>query len=132
MYALSKVFLIGHAGKDAEVKTFDSGKKLVNINLATNDTYTAKNGEKTTVTDWHTLHFWNGKADLAEKLIKKGSFVFVEGRLKNREYKDREGNTKYSTEIDVEDFILLKNPDSSKSVDASSKKTPSKAPAEVD
>jgi single-strand DNA-binding protein len=103
----NKVQLIGHLGANPEVKTLESGKKLVKISLATNDMYKNAAGEKIKETQWHNLIAWNKTAEIAEKFLKKGSEVAIEGKLVNRSYSDKEGNKKYITEVVVNDLLLL-------------------------
>ncbi len=107
MNGLNRVTLIGNLGKEPECKTLDSGIKIAKVTLATNDRYLAKSGERITRTDWHNLIFWRGQADVVEKYTRKGSLIYVEGKLRHHTYKDKEGNTKYYTDIEVENFTLL-------------------------
>lgn len=108
MYALkNKVQLIGNLGNVPEVKTTETGKKLVRFSLATNETYRNASGEKVKETQWHNLIAWGNLADIAEKYLLKGSEVAIEGKLINRNYTDKEGNKKYITEIQVNELLLL-------------------------
>ena len=103
----NKVQLIGNLGMDPEVKALDSGKKLVKVSIATNETYKNAKGEKVTETQWHNLVAWGKTAEIAEKFLKKGSEVAVEGKLINRNYTDKEGIKRYVTEIEVSEFLML-------------------------
>lgn len=108
MYAIkNKVTLIGNLGNNPEIKTFDNNKKVAHISLATNETYKNKNGEKVTETTWHNVVAWGRMAEVSEKFLKKGTEVCVEGKLVNKSWLDKDGNTRYSTEIMVNDIVLL-------------------------
>lgn len=112
MYSLrNKVQLIGNLGKLPEVKTFESGKKLVKMSIATNETYTNPKGEKVKETQWHNLVVWGKLADIAEKFLDKGSEVAVEGKLVTKDYLDKEGVKRYATEIQVNDMVMLGSKD---------------------
>ena len=108
MYALkNKVQLIGNLGNAPEVRTTETGKKLVKFSVATNEIYRNANGEKIKETQWHNLIAWGKLADIAEKYLLKGSEVAIEGKLINRNYTDKEGNKKYVSEIQVNELLLL-------------------------
>jgi single-strand DNA-binding protein len=89
------------------VKVFDSGKKKARLSLATSDSYKNASGEKVEDTQWHTLVAWGKTADIAEKYLHKGSELAVEGKLTYRSYEDKSGETKYITEINVNEFVML-------------------------
>lgn len=101
------VKLIGHLGKDPEIRTFDSGKKMATFSLATNDSYKNQKGEKVEDTQWHTLVIWGKLADVAGQYLKKGSEVAVEGKLIHRTYETANGEKRYVTEINVNDMLML-------------------------
>jgi len=108
MYSLrNKVQLIGNLGKLPEIKTTDSGKRLVKFSLATNEIYTNAKGEKVKETQWHNLVAWGKLADIAEKYLNKGSEVAVDGKLITKDYIDKDGKKKYVTEIQVNELLLL-------------------------
>ena len=108
MFALkNKVQLIGNLGTAPEVKTFESGKKVANFRLATNESYRNAKGEKVTETQWHNLVVWGKLAEIVEKFLTKGKEVAIEGKLVNRSYNDKEGNKKYITEIQVSELLML-------------------------
>lgn len=108
MYALkNKVQLIGNLGNAPEVRTFDSGRKMVKFSMATNESYRNTEGERITETQWHNLVAWGKLADIAERFLAKGKEVAIEGKLINRSYQDREGNKRYVTEIQVNELLLL-------------------------
>jgi single-strand DNA-binding protein len=108
MYSLrNKVQLIGNLGKNPDIKTTESGKKLVRLSVATNEMFTNSKGEKVKETQWHNLVAWGKMADVAEKFLSKGSEIAIEGKLITKDYVDKEGNKKYSTEIQVNELLLL-------------------------
>ena len=103
----NKVQLIGRLGKDVEVKTLESGKILAKASLATSDFFKDSEGKKTENTQWHNLTFWGNTAKNAGNILKKGSETVIEGRINYSNYKDKNGNIKYFTEIIVNEFIKL-------------------------
>ncbi len=102
----NSVQLIGRLGKDPEVKTFTNSKKA-SFSIATNDVYKNAKGEKVEDTQWHNIVIWGKLADVAEKFLKKGQEVAVEGKLVHRNYETDKGEKKYMTEINVNDLVLL-------------------------
>ncbi len=102
----NRVQLIGHVGSDPEVKTFEGGK-VANLNIATNDSYTNKKGEKVEQTEWNRLVAWDKNAEIIEKFVTKGKEIAIEGKLTSRSYDDKEGNKRYITEVVVNDIMLL-------------------------
>jgi single-strand DNA-binding protein len=108
MYSLrNKVQLIGFLGASPEVKTIENGKKLVRFSLATNESYRNSEGDKVITTQWHQLTAWGAVAEIVEKFVDKGSQVAIEGKLINRNYTDKEGVTKYVSEIQVSEILFL-------------------------
>jgi single-strand DNA-binding protein len=108
MYALkNKVQLIGNLGADPEIKTLDSGTKMARFNMATNEAYRNSKGEKVTDTQWHQVVAWGKSAELAEKLLFKGTEVAIEGKLVNRVYSTKEGEKKYITEVQLNEMLLF-------------------------
>ena len=108
MYALkNKVQLIGNVGNAVEIKNTESGKKLARFSIATNESYRNAKGEKVTETTWHNLVAWGKVAELAEKLLLKGTEVVIEGKLTNRTYTDKDGIKKYVSEVQVNELLLL-------------------------
>jgi single-strand DNA-binding protein len=103
----NNVKLIGHLGKDPEIRTFESGKKMATFSLATNDSYKNQKGEKVEDTQWHTLVIWGKLADIAGQYLKKGSEIAVEGKLVHRTYETSAGEKRYVTEINVNDMLML-------------------------
>ncbi|PIF04991.1 MAG: single-stranded DNA-binding protein [Draconibacterium sp.] len=105
--SVNKVILIGNVGKDPEIRHLDSGVAVANFPLATSETYTAKNGDRVTSTEWHNIVLWRGLADIAEKYVKKGMQLFIEGRIRSRSYDDKDGNKRYITEIYGDSMRML-------------------------
>ena len=103
----NRVQLIGNLGMDPEVKTLESGKKMAKLSIATNDSYKNQQGEKVTDTQWHNLVAWGKTAEIAEKYLRKGSEVAIEGKLTSRSYEDKEGAKKYITEVVVNEILML-------------------------
>ena len=105
---LNKVMLIGHLGDEVKMHYFEGGGCIGRFPIATNETYTNKTtGEKVTNTDWHNIVVRNKAAEICEKYLSKGDKVYVEGRLKTRQWQGEDGNTRYSTEVQVQDFTFL-------------------------
>jgi single-strand DNA-binding protein len=109
--SLNKVMLIGNLGADPEVRSTNSGTRVATLSLATSRQWTTQAGEKQEKTEWHRCVVWNtrqsGLADVVEKYLKKGDRVYVEGRIEYRTWKDREGQTRYTTEVNVRDLVML-------------------------
>lgn len=103
----NKVQLIGHPGADPESKTMENGNKLVKFSMATNDSYKNAKGEKINETQWHNIVVWGKTAELAEKFVKKGKEIGIEGKLNSRSYEDAEGHKKYITEVVAHELLLL-------------------------
>ena len=103
----NQVRLIGHLGKDPEVRETTTGKKLARFSVATNETYINDKGERVSETQWHNITCWGKTASLAEKLLSKGSEVALEGKISTRQYNDKEGNRKFITEIVANDFVTM-------------------------
>ncbi|WP_298417120.1 single-stranded DNA-binding protein [uncultured Kordia sp.] len=105
---LNKVMLIGHLGDEVKMHYFEGGGCIGRFPIATNDSYTNKQtGERVVNTDWHNIVVRNKAAEICEKYLSKGDKVYVEGRLKNRQWQGEDGNTRYSTEVQVTDFTFL-------------------------
>lgn len=103
----NKVTLIGHLGTTPELKTFDGDKKMVRVSLATHETYKNKKGERVSDTTWHNVIAWGQLAELMSRYTQKGSEIAVEGRLVNKSYTDKEGIKRFSTEIHMNELLLL-------------------------
>ena len=107
MSGVNKVILVGNLGADPEIRNLESGVKVATINIATGESYKDKNGERQTHTEWHRVVLWRGLAGVAESYLKKGSQVYIEGRLRTRSYEDQEGKTRYVTEIEARELNML-------------------------
>jgi len=109
--SLNKVMLIGNLGADPEVRSTNNGSRVATLSLATSRQWTGQGGEKQEKTEWHRVVCWNNKgaqlADLAEKYMKKGDRIYVEGRIEYRTWEDREKQTRYTTEVIAREVLLL-------------------------
>ena len=105
--ALNKVLLIGNVGKDPEIRHLQGGASVATITLATSERYKDRNGESRELTEWHTIIAWRQLADLAENYIRKGSQIYVEGRIRTRSWDDQNGQKRYATEIQADVIQLL-------------------------
>jgi single-strand DNA-binding protein len=103
----NSVRLIGHLGDDPKVRKLNSGRTVANFSVATNESYRDDKGEKHTETTWHRLVAWGKQAEIAEKYLKKGSEIALEGKLTNRSYDDKNGEKQYITEIVVNSLLML-------------------------
>ena len=112
MAGVNKVILIGNLGKDPEVRYLDSGVAVANFSLATTENYKNKEGERVSQTEWHNIVLWRGLAEIAEKWLKKGSSVFIEGKIRTRKWEDKDGNTRSNTEILADNMTMLGKKDS--------------------
>lgn len=133
--SVNKVTLIGNLGNEPEVRTTAGGSKVATFSLATGRQWTGANGEKQEKTEWHRCVAWNGKssgmglADIVEKYCRKGERVFVEGSIEYGQYKDKEGQTRYTTEIKVRELMLLGSNKGAGDFDSDSDGSRSRAPA---
>lgn len=106
--SVNKVILIGNLGKDPEVRYLESGVPVANFPIATSETFKDRNtGERREVTDWHNIVLWRGLAEVAEKYLKKGMKVYVEGKLKTRSWVDENNQTRYTTEVVGDQMTML-------------------------
>ena len=99
--------MVGNLGKDPEVRHLEGGNSVAHFTLATNEYYKDKQGARVERTEWHNVSAWRGLAELAEKYLKKGTQVYVEGKLRTRQYQDKDQQTRYITEIVAEEISLL-------------------------
>ena len=107
MRGINKVILVGNSGKETEFKTLQDGTPVAKLMIATTETFRLKNGEVQSRTDWHTIIAWRGLATLAKEYIHAGSLLYIEGKLRNRQYEDKDGQKKYVTEIVAEQLVML-------------------------
>lgn len=111
---LNKVMLIGHLGDEVKIHYFEGGNCIARFPIATNETYTNRQtGEKVSNTEWHNIVVRNKAAEICEKYLGKGDKIYVEGRLKTRQWQGEDGQTRYTTEIHVQDFTFLTNKEQS-------------------
>jgi single-strand DNA-binding protein len=107
MASVNKVILIGNLGRDPETRYMPDGAAITNISIATTETWKDKAGEKQEKTEWHRVAFFGKLAEIAGEYLKKGSQVYVEGRLQTRKWQDKDGNDKYTTEIVADRMQML-------------------------
>lgn len=107
MNSLNKAMLIGRLGKDPEVRYLEGNVAKAAFPLATSESYKDKSGQKVENTNWHNIVCWRGLAEIAEKYLKKGANVYIEGKITTRSWDDKDGNKRYTTEIVAENFIML-------------------------
>jgi single-strand DNA-binding protein len=107
MQGLNKITLVGNLGKDPEINSIEGNIKVAKFTLATSESYKDPAGNRQTHTEWHAVVAWRGLADLAEKYLHKGSTVYVEGKLRTRNYENKEGQKVYVTEVQAEQIIML-------------------------
>ena len=108
MAGVNKVILIGNLGADPEVRQVSSDAKVANFRIATSETYKDRQtGERREQTEWHSIVAWRGLAEITERYLRKGSKVYVEGKLRTRQWQDKEGNTRYTTEVHAEEMTML-------------------------
>lgn len=107
MRGINKVILIGNAGKEPEYKLLADGTPVAKFAIATTEGYRLKNGEQESRTEWHTIIAWRGLATLVHKYVHKGTLIYTEGRLRNRQYTDKEGLKKQVTEVVADQVVFL-------------------------
>lgn len=107
MAGVNKVILIGNLGSDPEIRHLSSGSVVANFNIATSESYTNKNGERVTQTEWHRIELWDGLARIAEQYLKKGQPVYIEGKLRTENWQDSDGNNRTTTRIRGLNMTLL-------------------------
>ncbi len=105
--SVNKVILVGRLGRDPETRYTGSGQAVANFSLATDESYKDRNGERQKRTEWHKIVVWGKQAEIAQQYLKKGSLVFIEGRIQSREWQDKEGQKRTSFEIVATNFRML-------------------------
>lgn len=125
MAGVNKVILIGNLGADPEVKYLEGDKVVAKLRLATTESYKDRNGNRVDQTEWHDLELWDGQAKIAEQYLKKGSQLYVEGKIKTDTWQDEQGQNRYRTKIRVLSFTML----GGKPEGMGGSQTPSSAPA---
>jgi single-strand DNA-binding protein len=125
MAGINKVILLGHLGRDPEMRYTQSGVAVCSFSLATSESYKDRNtGERVTSTEWHNIILWRGLAETAEKFLRKGSQVYIDGKLRTRKWEDKQGMTRYTTEIVGDTMQMLDKKDSSSAPAASQSAAP--------
>jgi single-strand DNA-binding protein len=103
----NKVILVGRLGRDPETRFTSGGQAVANFSLATDESYRDRNGERQKRTEWHKIVVWGKQAEIAQQYLKKGSLVFIEGRIQSREWQDKEGQKRTSYDIVASNFRML-------------------------
>jgi single-strand DNA-binding protein len=104
---VNKVILVGNLGSDPEVRATTSGQRVANFRLATSRSWTGQDGQRQEKTEWHSIVVWGKQAEIAERFLQKGKQIYLEGRLETRSWQDKEGQTRYKTEVICENFQML-------------------------
>ncbi len=126
---VNKAILIGRLGKDPETRYMTNGEAVTNVSLATSENYKDKSGEKQERTEWHNLVLYRRLAEIAGEYLKKGSMIYVEGRIQTRKWQDKEGKDRYTTEIVVNEMKMLGSKPGSSSFEVVDDHSTSSAPA---
>ncbi|MFI5151429.1 MAG: single-stranded DNA-binding protein [Bacteroidia bacterium] len=124
MAGINKVILIGNLGRDPEIRHLEGGVSVANFPMATTESYKDKSGNRVEQTEWHNIVMWRGLADVAEKYLRKGMTVYVEGKLRTRNY-EKDGQKHYRTEILADNMTILSRKDDTKSSGDSQSQAPS-------
>jgi single-strand DNA-binding protein len=111
MRGLNKVTLIGNLGNNPEIQNLENSVKVAKFSMATSETYRDDNGQIHSSTEWHSVVLWRGLAELAEKYLRKGSMIYLEGKIKTRSYIDKNNEKRFMTEIIGESFLMLDKPE---------------------
>ena len=132
MSGVNKVILIGNLGADPEIRHLQNGVSVANFRIATSETFKDKTtGEKREQTEWHSIVAWRGLAEITEKYLRKGSKVYVEGKLRTRNWQDKDGNQRYTTEIQADEMTLLDRPTGDRGGEQQYARPAAAAPAQV-
>jgi single-strand DNA-binding protein len=107
MASINKVILIGNLGRDPEVRYTQGGNAVANLNLATNEVWTDKSGQRQERTEWHRVVVWGKQAEIAKEYLAKGRQIYVEGALQTRQWEDKDGQKRYTTEVKCQRFVML-------------------------
>lgn len=106
MAGVNRVILVGHLGKDPEIRTLEAGTKVATFSLATTESFKNKDGQRIDQTEWHSIVLWRGLAEVAEKYLRKGQLVYIEGKLKTRSW-EKDGVKRYTTEVQADNMSML-------------------------
>jgi len=104
---INKVILVGNLGANPEIQNFDNGLKKATFSIATTETYRGKDGGKVDHTEWHRVVLWRGLAEVAEKYLERGNQIYLEGRIRTRQWEDKDGHTRYTTEIEGLNMLMV-------------------------
>src|SRR5437868_6601932 len=107
MSGVNRVILVGNVGKDPEVRYLDNNVAVAKFSLATSESYKGKDGQKVEQTEWHNIVLWRGLAEVAEKYVRKGSKLYLEGKIKSRNWEDKDGKKHYATDIVCDNMTML-------------------------
>lgn len=107
MAGVNKVILVGNLGKDPEIRHLENGTAVANFTIATSESYKDKSGARVDQTEWHNIVVWRKLAEIAESYLKKGSQIYLEGKLRTRSWEDQQGNKRYTTEVVADTFTML-------------------------
>jgi single-strand DNA-binding protein len=107
MSGVNRVILVGNVGKDPEVRHLETGVKVAKFSLATSESYKKPDGTKVETTEWHNIVLWRGLADVAERFVRKGGSVYIEGKIRSRTWDDKDGNKRYAIDIVGDSMTLL-------------------------
>ena len=107
MASINKVILVGNLGRDPEVRYTQNGNAVANLNLATNEVWNDKSGQRQERTEWHRIVVWGKQAEIAKEYLTKGRQIYVEGSLQTRQWEDKDGQKRYTTEIRCQRFLML-------------------------
>lgn len=105
--SVNKVILVGRLGQDPEVRYTQGGTAVANLRIATDETWKDQSGERQQRTEWHTVVLWRRLAEISGQYLSKGRLVYIEGKLQTRSWQDREGNKRYSTEVQADNMVML-------------------------
>ncbi len=128
---VNKVILIGNVGADPEVRFLEGGTAVANLRLATTETFN-RNGEKVEQTEWHTIVLWRGLAEITQKYVKKGMKLYIEGRLRTRQWEDKDHIKRYTTEIYADTMQMLSRSESTTSQPAVAQAPATSQPEKID
>ena len=107
----NSVQLVGRLGNNPEIITLDNGKKMAKFSIATDDSYKNQKGERVEETTWHNVVVWGAQAEIADKYFQKGKELMIEGRLQTRKYENKDGETRYATQVVLNDFLFISKKD---------------------
>lgn len=130
MAGVNKVILVGNLGKDPEVRHLENGTAVANFPIATSESYKDREGNRVDQTEWHNVVVWRKLAEIAQSYLKKGSQIYLEGKLRTRSWDDQQGNKRYTTEVVADTFTMLgKREDSQNTQGGGNYNTPASTPA---